>query len=512
MPPIVKAKAGAPTAKAPAKRKAHAEGQGHAPRPKAKAKAKAKPEDSDSDSDNAPAPKAKAKAKAKPADSDDTSNGSSDDSSDERAPKAKAKAKPADFMAAGASKKQRTAASSSLPPLEDEEGQSEIDARQTAAAAAAGPAFRTSLGAPSWRHAKCAVCKMKIGAKAVCFEFEDTAGLRAAQEDRRNKSEQDFEERRAELKRKRELKARSPQEYERQYPRRHRRGCACCEALGLDFYEPSDGEGSGGAEPEDSLDEEERQLEWMRGDCYSPFDDEDQGHLLGRFTWALHPTERCLGAWRKPNWWEKYRTWLPKAKVVAQSGQKKTKLSSAAKAEFKRVWVAIRKGKDSTNSSSAVAASSSSTSASSRGVLSAAQFATFQQKLIALKAVTKPELVRMLKHNDIQGVSSIPKARLADLVAIHQTLGVPAACPACRKGQVDFDWKTGEVTCRGHKVGMRGWRQCEGPTKAGKSWSQLERAAWREGLAPPPGPRAKARPFRPWYHEYSDMYDDYGMF
>lgn len=259
-----------------------------------------------------------------------------------------------------------------------------------------------------------------------------------------------------------------------------------------------------------SLDEEEENLPYSAMyDDHLMGDDFADGRRRGRYTYVLHPTARCLGAWRKPNWWSKSSLPAVIPNITAS-------LDKGAKTELDRVWRQIRNGEDPAAATTAPSSrGGGSSSSASRGVLSAAQFASFQQALTAANTNSRPDLLRMLKQNDIQGMSTGNKSLLAETVAILKTLGVPKACPKCGRGQVDFDWKTGQVTCRGYKVGMAGWKHCLGPAAQGVAWSQLARVAWKEGLAPPPQPKAKAKPYKP-YGGYGGFgggfYDDYDPF
>ena len=114
--------------------------------------------------------------------------------------------------------------------------------------APAAPAKKLGLSlrtGPSWKHAKCAVCKLKM-ADSVCVEIVDRSGLAAAEEKveqgRKTQSEKNLKERKAELERKRQLKARDPAAYERKYKAFHYLGCACCEAMGISLPEDDYGE------------------------------------------------------------------------------------------------------------------------------------------------------------------------------------------------------------------------------------------------------------------------------
>ncbi|CAD7965893.1 unnamed protein product [Amoebophrya sp. A25] len=446
--------------------------------------------------------------------------------------------------------------------------------------------FRVSLGFPSWKHAKCRVCNVKIGEAAICFTFEDIARLSvkeaALQRARQEERKKSVAAAKTALEKKRQLKASNPEEYERRYKRFHYQGCPCCEAMGISLPEDEWGDAdyhcsySDEEEEEeyDSLSEEAAQIE--SGMIPSDFGNldyldrqQEDGRLRGQHTYALHPTARCLGSWRRANWWEGYRARLPtsaallkdvpaQAPAAPQRGRKRARgpapileikpaMTESEKKEFQLVWDAIESGNgdpskvasslcitaSAASASAAVTASaltgagadgsaqsssSSSSSGINRSVLSNSNWQKMQQHVEKVRGKNKPELLRMLKHNGIVGVQTCAKAHIVDLVAVNQTLGVLKHCPKCRRGQLDFDWATGKVTCRGYKRGMTGWVHCAGPTfAAGETWRDLERTAWKDGLAAPPETREAARarkaanPYRPAYSS-SFFYDDYDPF
>lgn len=377
-----------------------------------------------------------------------------------------------------------------------------------------GAGFRCSLRIPEWRHQKCAVCKVKVD--GVCFVFEDLEriekGAREAAKARKARAEEQLTRERARLQRMRELKQQDPEEYKRCH-KRHQMGsdCPCCDALGISLPnyadEDADGMDSEVASETDSLDNNDRYIEMCVGDEFWYDDMVEDGRRKGRFTWAVHPTQRCLGVWRKPVWWAKYRDRLPEELNAGEQ------LSEAAREEFEAVYRALRRNDPSPKfNSDAGPPSSSSTVPVARGVLSEAQFRTFQDHLEDLKTTTKPDLLRMLKKNDILGASHQPKSELVNLVAVNRTLGVLEKCVKCRQGQLDFDWQSGQTTCRGHKVGMTGWRHCTGPVVSGKRWQEIPRTPWESGLAPPPGPKAKAKAFVRYREFDFDDFDPYGAF
>lgn len=382
------------------------------------------------------------------------------------------------------------------------------------------PAFSMEIRLPSWKKAKCAVCHLRIGDNQ-CFQFMDVERFDAEESAKvREKAEKAEEEERNELKKKlaakRKLKAENPKLYERNYKRhnRHGMGCPCCEAMGLSL--PGDElQCIEDEEPEeDSLDIEEEEIN-IGGRTYYMhlYDEQEDGKRRGKYIFNLHCTERCLGQWRKPHWWAKYRPKLKSAdEMVASSGPSSsnapaTKLTGPELQEFKRVWKAIGEGRE--------IAPPAGNSAASRGIFTAAQYETFKNKLEQLNAEKKDTLVRMLKKNGIQGITNDSKPRVAQLVAVCQTLGfVFLPCPKCNRGQIAFDYQTGQVTCKGYKQGMTGWRHCEGPAKVGKTWDQLATTPWQEGLAEPAGPRPPRRNFEPYgYGGYDfDAYDGYDPF
>lgn len=439
-------------------------------------------------------------------------------------PKAKAKAPSTTVRKSGSSK-------ATVTNVKASSSSSSRNLNAEPVAPSSNSAFKISLGQPSWKHAKCAVCKLKIGADSTCFEFRDMHGLRQAEgeaaKQQREKRETAEKKARQELKQKRELKERNPEAYKQKYKRfsNHYIGCACCAAMGIslpgdDFSECEEVDPDGN----DSLDDEEEQIGYMG--MYDPLDSYcdmyESGRRQGKFTWTLHPTARCLGAWRKLNWWEKYRSLLPVASGVEGYQSLENSVGNmGGKNEFKQVWDGIRTGTKSLTQSGPSSSSSSSAntninSVTDRGVLSSAQFSLFKQKLAGLSSTKKPDLLRMLKKNEITGVSQLPKSHLAELVAVNQALGgALAPCPKCNRGQLDFDRITGEVACRGYKRGMTGWVHCLGPAHLGKPWEKLGRRPWREGLAEGPQPRAARGSARRNLYGYGgggSFYDDYDPF
>ncbi|CAD7968910.1 unnamed protein product [Amoebophrya sp. A120] len=398
--------------------------------------------------------------------------------------------------------------------------------------------FSLELSVPKWKNQKCATCCTKLGEKTVCLiYFDERSYFEAKQIDeakKQGKIEKNRKEALERLAKKKELKQNNPAEYERRYKRDfHYQGCPCCEALGIpepnDDYYGYHGEDNymcddASEEETDSLDREEKEL-----DLYGAFDADDYYYvdagrdktlLQAKFRSSIHLHARCLANFRKANWWEDKRKFLPTAeKLIAEYEAKKehvfadpNRLDTALAGEFKKAWgeilnpeirIGSAKNNNSTTSggaagpsSSGSAAAGSTLTAEDRGIFTSAQYKTFQQHQLDLKKKKISELSQMVRQNNVKGLSNVKKELLVESLAMYKTLGGTfKSCPKCRRTeQVDLDWRAGKLTCRGFKVGMTGWRHCEGPEgmKVKQQWTDLTLTPWDNALAGPPQPKAKA--------------------